>query len=188
MSDGDDFDRNPIWDRWDAAAGGGDQPPDSDPRGPARDPAPTCPIIPLGMHDGVFHFLDRRREYRVLNARQLGNKAELLALLGGNDTWCWECFPRMVTRKIDGTPTPIITGWSLVAVVAWLMRACADAPMFGPQITVRRPGVWPGEHGEPVAHCGDGLLIDGTWHRRRPAYRQHHLAGGSRDAATRRGV
>ena len=35
--------------------------------------------------------------------------------------------------------------------------------MFGSHIVIRRPGVWPGEDGEPIMHCGDALFINGMF-------------------------
>jgi hypothetical protein len=43
------------------------------------------------------------------------------------------------------------------------MEQCARQPMFGSHIICRRPGIWPGENGEPVVHCGDVLWINGVW-------------------------
>jgi hypothetical protein len=36
-------------------------------------------------------------------------------------------------------------------------------PTFGPHIVIRRAGVWPGENGDPVVHCGDVLWLDGRF-------------------------
>jgi hypothetical protein len=154
------------WQRWDAAADGESLPPDGDLRGPAVDPWPVCPVLPLGMHDGMCHFLDYRREYRALTPRQLGSRPELLALCGGNAEWLWLCFPRRATRKVGGELKSIVVGYAVLAACEWLLKACGEQPMFGPHIVIRKPGVWPGETGEPVAHCGDELFIDGVF---RPA-------------------
>lgn len=164
MNGADDDDAG--WQRWDAAADGENLPPDGDLRGPAVDPWPVCPVLPLGMHDGICHFLDYRREYHALTPRQLGSRPELLALCGGNAEWLWLCFPRRATRKVGGELKSIVVGYSVSAACEWLLKACGEQPMFGPHIVIRKPGVWPGETGEPVAHCGDELFIDGVF---RPA-------------------
>ncbi len=61
MSTTDDDDG---WERNDVSVDGDALPPDGDLRGPAVDPGPLCPVVPLGMHEGICHFLDYRREYR----------------------------------------------------------------------------------------------------------------------------
>jgi hypothetical protein len=161
-----DHDLTQAWARWDLAADGVSLPPDHELRGPATDPGPTCPLKVLGEYDGHFHFFNPRGAYRVLSARQLGSKADLLGLLLGMTVWLWTCFPRFATRKIEGELRMVPIGYSVPAAAAWLMEQCARLPMFGPHIVFRRPGVWPGDDGEPVVHCGDGLLIKGVW---RPA-------------------
>ena len=159
----DDHDLCQAWARWDLAADGVSLPPDHELRGPAIDPGPTCPVTPLGERDGHFHFLDPRGAYRVLSARQLGSQAELLGLLLGITTWLWTCFPRFATRKIEGELRMVPVGYSVSAACAWLMDQCARQPMFGSHIIIRRPGVWPGEDGEPIMHCGDALFINGMF-------------------------
>lgn len=113
-------DEDPGWQRWDAAADGENLPPDGDLRGPASDPWPVCPVLPLGTHDRMCHFLDYRREYRALSPRQLGSKPELLALCGGNAEWLWLCFPRRATRKVNGEFRSIVVGYSIGAACEWL--------------------------------------------------------------------
>ena len=147
--------------RCDAAADGEGMPPDGDLRGPAVDPWQGCPVMPLGLHDGTTHWLDYRGEYRALTLRQLAARAELLGLIGSDTEWLWRCFPQRVMRKVNGEPREVVVGWSLNATIEWLLKITAAQPMFGPQVVIRRPGVWPGENGEPVAHCGDVLWIDG---------------------------
>ena len=162
MSGGEDAEG---WQRHDKAADGETLPPDADLRRPAVDPWEGCPVVPLGMQDGMTYWLDYRGEYRALSARQIAAKSELLALIGSDTEWLWRCFPKRVTRKIDGELRVMVVGYSVSAAVEWLLKVAAEQPMFGPHIVIRRPGVWPGETGEPVAHCGDALWIDGELRR-----------------------
>src|SRR5579883_1738059 len=150
------------WQRYELAVDGESLPPDGDLREPAVDPWPTCPIVPLGMQNGICHLLDYRREYRALSSRQLASQAELMTLLGGETEWLWLCFPRRTTRKIKGELRSVTIGFHVQAACRWIIKACAQQAMFGPHIVIRKPGVWPGEHGDPVAHCGDVLFIDGV--------------------------
>jgi hypothetical protein len=151
------------WHRFDQAADGEALPPDGDLRGPAVDPLPLCPVVPIGMRDGVCVFLDYRSERRELTPRALSSKAELLTLCGGRDEWLWTCFPRRATRRIGNDLRSIVVGWSALAACAWLVKQCADQPMFGPHIVIRKPGVWQGNDGAPIVHCGDVLFIDGRF-------------------------
>jgi hypothetical protein len=123
-----------------------------------------CPITPLGMRDGVTYWLDYRGEFRALTARQLGAKPELLALIGSNTPWLWEHFPKRTTRRVDGELRVMTVTYSAPALVEWLVKIAAECDMFGPQLVIRKPGVWPGEDGEPVAHLGDKLWIDHKLH------------------------
>ncbi len=155
-------DNEEIWQRWDAVANGDALPPDGELRGPATDPAPGCPVIALGMSDGMTHWLDFRGEYRALTPRQLGVRAEFMALVGGGNTeWLWTCWPRFATRKIDGELRVAIVGWVLTGAVDWLLKLAGEQPIWGPHVITRRPGVWPGETGAPIVHCGNVIWIDG---------------------------
>jgi hypothetical protein len=157
-----------AWQRWDQAADGESLSPDGDLRGPAVDPEPLCPVVCVGVRDCLCVFLEYRRERRELTPRALSSKAELLALVGGQEEFFWTCFPRRATRKTDGELRSIVVGWSVMAACAWLVKKCAEQSMFGPHIVIRKPGVWPGEDGAPVAQCCAVLLI-GQVRPRRPA-------------------
>jgi hypothetical protein len=118
-------------------------------------------VVSIGMVDGVWHFLDFRGEYRVLSARQLSSKTELLALIGGDTDWLERCFARHATRKIGNEYKTVPAGVSVPAAVAWLIRQCAGQPMPGDDLAVRHTGVWLFDDGKPVAHCGDVLWHNG---------------------------
>ncbi|MEJ0020708.1 MAG: ATP-binding protein [Acetobacteraceae bacterium] len=158
-------DEDEAWQRYDAAGDGGDGlPPDGELRGPIGDPRPECPIVCLGGRDGVYHFLDARGEHRALTARQLGSRSEQSALFCGDLTWRWRYFPKLAKQKVAGGESRlVVVGYSVVATAEWLLAECSHEPIFGAQVVIRRAGVWQGETGEPVAHCGDELLIDDRW-------------------------
>ena len=110
----------------------------------------------------MTHWLDFRGEYRALTPRQLGVRAEFMALVGGGNTeWLWTCWPRFATRKIDGELRVAIVGWVLTGAVDWLLKLAGEQPIWGPHVITRRPGVWPGETGAPIVHCGNVIWIDG---------------------------
>lgn len=133
---------------------------------PPDDGAPTCPVRPLGHLAGVFHFLDVRGQKRELTARQLGSRHELLSLFGGDDAWLRQAHPRRV--NVNARSPNLDAEWKVVDfavndAAASLQRACFVAGLFGEQIVLRRPGIWRGEDGAPVVHCGDRVLIGAEW-------------------------
>ena len=91
------------WQRYDAAADGGDGlPPDGDLRGPVGDPRPECPIVCLGRRDGVYHFLDdRARASRADGAPAWQRPDSSGAVLRRSDL-AWRYFPHR--RHAEGQP------------------------------------------------------------------------------------
>ncbi len=79
-------------------------PPPADPprKGGRR---PPCPVTALGTYDGVYFFLSRRGEYRVLGYNQLRQQG-IVSLFDGDTRWLRsEC----AVYDKDGKPTG---GWS----------------------------------------------------------------------------
>ncbi|MDD2794378.1 ATP-binding protein [Acidocella sp.] len=114
----------------------------------------ACPVTPLGHFNGKFWFLNIVGEKRDLSARQLGARAELAALFLGDMAWLERSFKAFTP---EGQPN----GFKISKACEYLMSACREAGMFGEHVIIRRPGVWLGENGVPVAHCGDALFIEG---------------------------
>jgi hypothetical protein len=130
-------------------------------KGKAPPPAETdeiaCPITALGHVDGKFWFLNIVGEKRGLSARQMGSRPEITSLFLGDTAWLQRKF-----RATDAEGNP--KGWSIARATEFLMAECRRAGIYGEHIVVRRPGVWPGEDGTLIAHCGDALFIDGEKH------------------------
>ena len=93
-------------------------------------------------------------ERRGLSARQLGSRPEISALFLGDTSWLHVNYP-----GTDREGNKI--GFSVPRVCEYLMDACRRAGMYGDHVIIRRPGVWAGDDGVPIAHCGDALFIDG---------------------------
>lgn len=144
--------------------GGGGGPP----RGPRSfgDGTP-CPVTPLGDTDGVYHFLDPLGQKRQVSARQLGNRHEVRGLFRGDETWLREMFPdRKDVDDGDGGKVSRVVAFQLNGAAAWLQKMCSDQGLYDDHLKLRRPGIWRGEDGLPIVHCGDAVLIEGQW---RPA-------------------
>lgn len=114
----------------------------------------ACPITALGHVDGKFWFLNIVGERRGLSARQLGSRAEISALFLGDTHWVHENYPG---TDREGNKV----GFSVPRVCEYLMSACRRSGMYGDHVIIRQPGVWAGENGVPIAHCGDALFING---------------------------
>ncbi|WP_298214615.1 ATP-binding protein [Acidocella sp.] len=113
-----------------------------------------CPVTPLGYADGKFWFLNIKGEKRCLTARQLGSRAEIAALFMGEMDWVKRKF-----EAVDAEGMP--RGFSVARAGEYLMNACGGAGMYGDHVIIRRPGVWAGDDGRPIAHCGDAIFIAG---------------------------
>jgi len=137
---------------------GGNEPPEE-----SCDDAP-CPVTALGHLDGEYYFLDRVGQKRVLSARQVGARHDLMSLFMGDDKWLRNAFPKKAQCKVkteDGgeTTEEKVVDFRINSVAAYLQAECGRAGLFGDHIAIRKPGVWPAENGMPVVHCGDQVLI-----------------------------
>lgn len=144
---------------------GGNEPPGQE----VSDDRLPCPITCLGHLDGSFHFLDARGQKRIIGARGLGNRHELLSLFLGIDTWLRQEFPKKakVKRQENGEEieVEVIVDFQINRAAAWLQIQCGDAGLYGEHVVLRAPGVWPGPDKLPVVHCGDEILIDRKWQK-----------------------
>lgn len=133
-------------------------------------PESTCPLVPLGHRDGKFYFLDVVGQVRELGAKQMGGRPELAGLFLGDTSWLYKWFPRLkVTKtKVDGEESieTEVVGFQHGQSGERLMSMCRAAGLYGPHVVLREAGVWRGEDGVPVVHCGDQVLMGGEW---RPA-------------------
>lgn len=44
-----------------------------------------------------------------------------------------------------------------------MQKLCASQGLYDEDVKLRRPGIWRGENGLPIVHCGDQVLIEGAW-------------------------
>jgi len=148
------------------SGGGGGGGAKGDPDSPT--PEGACPLVCLGHADGEFHFLDVVGQRRVLKARALVARGDLVSLFLGDTGWLFTWFPNkvMVNRR-DAEGNEVVEeqvrGFSVSKAGEHLMAMCRSAGLYGSHVALRGPGVWAGEDGAPIAHCGDVVMIDGVW-------------------------
>lgn len=134
-------------------------------------PEGTCPLVCLGHAGGEFHFLDIVGQQRVLKARALVQRGDLVSLFLGDTAWLFTWFPnKVLVKKRDAEGNEVVEeevrGFSVSKAGEHLMTMCRQAGLYGDHVARRGPGVWAGEDGAPIVHCGDVVMIGGTW---RPA-------------------
>jgi hypothetical protein len=131
-------------------------------------PEGTCPLVCLGHAEGEFYFLDVVGQHRVLKSRALVARGDLVSLFLGDTRWLFQWFPNKVLVKgRDQAGNEVVQeevrGFSVSKAGERLMAMCRSAGLFGPHVALRGPGVWAGEEGAPIVHCGDMVMIDGEW-------------------------
>ena len=138
--------------------------------GPPDATEKPCPVTAIGHIDGRYVFLNAVGEKRELLARQLGSKNDVLSLFGHQDDWLRDKFPKKAKVQTgfeeDGrTPilSEVVVDFALNLAAKYLGQACFQAGIFGDQIVLRRPGVWPHAADCPAVHCGDQVRIGTEW-------------------------
>lgn len=129
-----------------------------------------CPVIALGDNDGAYYFLDVIGQRRVFTARELGNRQAIMSLFRGTDEWLERNFPvvREIQTKDEATgeavKRKVTVDFSVNRAARWLIGECSRQGLFGSRTKLRRGGVWRGDDGMPVVHCGDAVLIGDQWY------------------------
>lgn len=147
--------------------GGGGEPPPSpsdDEEGPRfvkkKNPIkplrPDCPVIPLGVQGGHFHYLDPKGQLRSLKGKD-HNAAGIRELFLDRVGWLWDAFPKF--REKDN----VQSGWKADEAGESLIHACGQKGVFNPLARVRGVGGWRDDKGQLILHCGDAVLINGEW-------------------------
>lgn len=109
--------------------------------------AGDCPVTPLGHRDGRFFFFDAVGQLRALNAQQLGQAPQIVALFGGDMRWCVGMFPQV---DKEGN----LTDWfSVRKAGADMVRRCLAAGLFSADEPQRGVGVWRAA-GRVAVHLG----------------------------------
>jgi hypothetical protein len=154
----------------DAASGGGDASSsatrdrpeeDGEPPKPTRRREPVkpipaaCPVIPLGVSGGTYHYLDPQGQLRSLKEKD-HNAMGLRGLFGARINWLWEFIPKYNAQLQQ-------SGWKADEIAEALMTATAAKGVFNPLARVRGVGGWRDEAGRLILHAGDAIWIDGQW-------------------------
>jgi hypothetical protein len=114
-----------------------------------------CPVIPLGVMGGTFHYLDPHGQLRSLKGKD-HNAAGLRELFLNRIDWLWDAHPKF---KEDQTQS----GWKADEAGETLIKACSDKGVFNPLARVRGVGGWRDDQGGLILHAGDAVLIGDTW-------------------------
>lgn len=143
-------------------SGRGSGPPEFSDR--PRDDVPPCPLVPLGDRAGIYYYLDPIGQERHVTARGFGNKAEVRGLFRGDEAWLRACWPEY-GKATKGDGEAKVIGFMLEWAAAWLQRFCCEQGLYNESLKFRKPGIWRGDDNQPIAHCGDVVLIEGAWHK-----------------------
>jgi hypothetical protein len=127
-----------------------------------RDDVPPCPLVPLGDRSGVYYFLDPIGQERHITARGFGNKGEVRGLFRGSEEWLRQCFPEY-EKGSRGSGEAKVVSFQVDWAAAWLQQFCCAQGLFNESLRFRRPGIWRGDDGLPIVHCGDVVMIEGKW-------------------------
>lgn len=114
-----------------------------------------CPVIPLGLMEGLYYYLTERNELWVL-APSKHRRHDLMALFGRRQNWVWQHFDRPGSK---GEPTGKLEE---AALADSLMAACADRGLRDVRRYIRGPGCWLGPDFELIMHCGDTVFVGGS--------------------------
>lgn len=114
---------------------------------------PDCPVIPLGVDDGVYWFLDTLGQLRALEFGQFGQKAINSLFMGRHHFlyWGWP------GRDKEG----LVVRWRQEKVSEDLMAACARKGPWNAVERARGRGAWELSTGKLALHCGTKLYADG---------------------------
>ncbi len=112
-----------------------------------------CPVVPLGLCDNQYYYLDAVRQMRVLTASDHA-RLGLLGLFNQASEYLWDLWPR---TNNEGTTT----GWRPELVAECLMAACARKGVLDVVDRVRGPGAWADDDGGLVIHAGDKIFHGG---------------------------
>jgi hypothetical protein len=161
---------------WGGGPGGGEHQDDGD----------ECPVTALGHMDGKYWFLDFAGQPRSLSARDLGNRHNLISLFGGDDTWARTAYPvKKEVETQDGRAEKTVD-FNVNRVTQDLIRRASYRGLWGKSITLRQPGIWRGDDGLPIVHCGDQVLIGDTW--KKPGFRTGKQIWAAAESIARPGI
>lgn len=119
---------------------------------------PGCPLIPLGVYQDTYWFLDTHGALRPLYMKDFSQNS-IGSLFQGWTWFLYWAWPRWKVSKDDGLRE--VVGWRAEKVAEDLRDACACKPPFKPEDKVRGRGAWLLDDGRLVIHAGTRLFFDG---------------------------
>lgn len=128
-----------------------------------------CPVIPVGTENGTFYFLTALGELRGLTCDKVANK-HIVGMFAPDSDYLMEAWPRkklVKTKDDDGNEVEewLVTGWRNDDVAMLLMDVAAAKGVWNAREKVRGRGAWVDDDGGLVLHCGNHVLLGGTWKR-----------------------
>ena len=132
---------------------------------PPQELPPDCPVVPLGMGEGVWYFLNQQRQLVTLRSKEL-TRLEIMALFGEDADMVHEIWPRKKTvTDRNGDTRVIVTGWRPEEAAEQLIRLGAAKGIWSPLDKPRGRGCWRGDAGELIVNTGTAVLAGGQWRR-----------------------
>ena len=117
-----------------------------------KDRDETAPIQPIGHCNGTFYLLSGSGELRNISGDKLEVGKGVRELFVGRPGWEDFLLENFPARH----------GWDRRQVGLWIMDRCADKGLISEgTLQIRNTGVWRGEDGRPIVHCGDVLFQSG---------------------------
>lgn len=113
---------------------------------------PDCPIIPLGVDDNTYYFLDTLQQLNKIHRSDM-NKKTLQDLFGRRPHFMEHHWPRRSTKAKDFE----LKGLDVDDVSKCLIKACQDVGIFYQNDAVRGRGMWKTATGQLVWHAGGAL-------------------------------
>ena len=117
-----------------------------------------CPVIPLGHKTGDLFCLDAAGQVVTATASQFG-QGKVEQLFGDRIAYAYWAWPRFGKTK-KGQPAKVDT-FRTERVRQSLWGEAFRKGVFEQLEAVRGRGVWRGDNGELILHCGDCLYVNG---------------------------
>ncbi len=117
----------------------------------------NCPVIPLGVDNDEYFFLDTIGQLRIFAANTFSQKT-ITSLFMGRHFFLYWAWPRF---KAVGDGEFEVSGWRAELATEDLMMACARKGPWNAIDAMRGRGAWRGPDGELIVHCGNSLIANG---------------------------
>ena len=130
---------------------GGEKSPPAGAMDDDADPGP-CPVRPLGQSGGVYFYLSRAGEFRVMTFREHTANG-ISSLFDGDVFWLKDKFKSRDKKAF----------WDVSWSRDWLFHECRTAGFFDATRSMRGPGVWRDDDGGVVVHAGTQIWHAGNW-------------------------